>query len=254
MTDLFNLTGRTALITGASRGIGLALAQGLGQAGATVILNGRAPAALTDAAQTLTHRGITARVLPFDVTDPDAARSAIDGWERSQGPIDILITNAGIQHRAPLQDFAPADFARVMQTNVMGVFHPAQACARHMIARGQGKIIAIASLMAALARPTVVPYTASKGAVATMIKGMAADWGPLGLQCNAIAPGYFATDMNRALTDDAVFTAWITRRTPAGRWGRVEELQGAAIFLASAASSFVNGQTIYVDGGISATL
>jgi gluconate 5-dehydrogenase len=252
--DLFNLSGQTALITGSARGIGFALAQGLAQAGARVILNGRDPAALDRAAAGLTNAAFSARALSFDVTDPTATRRAIDGWEQDHGPINILIANAGVQHRGPLQDFDPADFNRLIQTNLMGVFHPAQACARHMIARGQGKIIATASVMSALARPTVAPYTATKGAVAALVKGMAADWGPLGLHCNAIAPGYFATDMNRALTDDPAFTAWITRRTPAGRWGRVEELQGAAIFLASAASSFVNGQTLYVDGGMTATL
>ena len=159
-----------------------------------------------------------------------------------------------MQHRAPLEDFPPDAFERLLQTNVASVFHVGQAVARHMIARGAGKIINIASVQTALARPGIAPYTATKGAVANLTKGMATDWARHGLQCNAIAPGYFETPLNRALMDDPAFTDWLTKRTPAGRWGKVEELVGAAIFLSSAASSFVNGTTVFIDGGITASL
>jgi gluconate 5-dehydrogenase len=250
MVELFDLSGRRALVTGASRGIGRAIAEGLAEAGAEVVLNARDPAAL-DAATA----GIAgARTLPFDVTDHAASQAAVDRFERDVGPIDILVNNAGIQHRAPLEDFPPEDFARLMAVNVAGVFNVAQAAARHMLARGRGKIINVASVNAALARRTIAPYTATKGAVANLTKGMAADWAARGINCNAIAPGYFATPLNAALVADADFTAWLTRRTPAGRWGEVAELKGAAIFLASDAASFVHGQVIYVDGGLTAVL
>ena len=247
---LFSLAGRRALITGSSQGIGLGLARGLAAAGAAVVLNGRDPATLASAAETLPG----AKILAFDVTDALQVRTAIDGFEASIGPIDILINNAGIQHRAPLEDFPAEAFERLMRTNVHSVFHVGQAVARHMIARRAGKIINIASVQTALARPGIAPYTATKGAVGNLTKGMATDWARYGLQCNAIAPGYFDTPLNAALVADPVFSEWLVKRTPAGRWGRVEELVGAAVFLASAASSFVNGQVIYVDGGITASL
>ena len=248
--SLFDLTGRTALITGASQGIGFALAQGLAAAGAHVILNGRDPAKLAAAAARIPG----ATTLPFDVTDHAAARAAIDGLEEGGTALDILINNAGIQHRAPLEDFPPDAFERLMQTNIASVFHVGQAAARHMIARGKGRIINIASVQAALARPGIAPYTATKGAVANLTKGMATDWARHGLTCNAIAPGYFETPLNAALVADPAFTAWLENRTPARRWGRVEELQGACIFLASDAASFVNGHILYVDGGMTASL
>ncbi len=247
---LFSLSGRRALITGASQGIGLALAQGLAQAGAAVVINGRDKARAEAAAATIPG----AEVLVFDVTDAAAARAAIDGWEAAGKPIDILVNNAGIQHRAPLEDFPPDAFERLLQTNIASVFHVGQAVARHMIARGQGRIINIASVNAALARPSIAPYTATKGAVVNLTKGMATDWARHGLNCNAIAPGYFDTPLNAALVADPAFSDWLIRRTPAGRWGRVEELQGACIFLASDAASFVNGHVLYVDGGITASL
>lgn len=248
--ELFDLTGRRALVTGASQGIGLALARGLAGAGAEVVLNGRDPARLAKATQTIPG----ARMLAFDVTDHATARAAIDGFEDAVGPIDILVNNAGIQHRAPLEDFPADAFERLLQTNIASVFHVGQACARHMIARGRGRIINIASVQTALARPSIAPYTATKGAVGNLTKGMATDWAKYGLTCNAIAPGYFDTPLNAALVADPDFCAWLERRTPAGRWGRVEELVGAAIFLASDAASFVNGQVLYVDGGITASL
>ena len=253
-TTLFDLTGKRALITGSSQGIGAALARGLADAGAAVILNGRTQATLDTAAAALRDTGATADTLAFDVTDHAAVRAAVDGFEAANGPIDILINNAGMQHRAPLEEFPAEAFERLLQTNVASVFHVGQAVARHMISRGAGKIVNIASVQTALARPGIAPYTATKGAVANLTKGMATDWARYGLQCNAIAPGYFETPLNRALLDDPAFNDWLSKRTPAGRWGQVEELVGAAIFLSSAASSFVNGTTVYVDGGITVSL
>lgn len=247
---LFDLGGRRALITGSSQGIGFALARGLRDAGAEIVLNGRDPTRLADAARSLGG----ARTLPFDATDHAAVRTAVDGFETGTGPIDILVNNAGMQHRAPLEDFPPDAFQRLLQTNIASVFNVGQAVARHMIARGAGKIVNIASVQSALARPGIAPYTATKGAVANLTKGMATDWARHGLQCNAIAPGYFDTPLNAALVADPAFSAWLGARTPAGRWGRVEELVGACVFLASRASSFVNGHVLYVDGGITASL
>lgn len=246
----FDLTGRRALVTGASQGIGFALAQGLAAAGAEVVLNARDPARLAAAVAQVPG----ARALAFDVTDRAAVFAAVDGFEARQGAIDILVNNAGIQHRAPLEDFPPDAFARLMEVNVTAVFTVAQAVARHMIPRQRGRIINIASVQAALARPTIAPYTATKGAVANLTKGMAADWARHGICCNALAPGYFNTPLNAALVADPAFNDWLVRRTPAGRWGRVEELQGACIFLASDAASFMQGQVIHVDGGLTAVL
>lgn len=251
---LFDLGGKTALVTGASMGIGLALARGLAGAGARVVLNARNPDRLAEAADALRAEGADVLILPFDVTDAEAARAAIDGFEAATGPIDILVNNAGIQHRAPLEDFPVEAFDRLMRTNVNAVFYVAQAVARHMIARRAGRIINIASVQSALARPSIAPYTATKGAVANLTKGMATDWARHGLNCNAIAPGYFDTPLNAALVADPAFSAWLEKRTPAGRWGQVEELVGACIFLSAPASSFVNGHVLYVDGGITASL
>jgi gluconate 5-dehydrogenase len=247
---LFDLTGRRALITGSSQGIGLALARGLAEAGAQVVLNGRDAGKLAAAAAEVPG----ATTLAFDVTDHAAVRAAVDAHEAAGNPIDILVNNAGMQHRAPLEDFPPDAFERLLQTNIASVFHVGQAVARHMIARRRGRIINIASVQTALARPSIAPYTATKGAVGNLTKGMATDWAKYGLTCNAIAPGYFETPLNAALVADPAFTAWLEKRTPAGRWGRVEELQGACIFLASDAASFVNGHIHYVDGGITASL
>ncbi len=247
---LFDLSGNRALITGSSQGIGFALAQGLAAAGAEVVLNGRDAAKLAAAAARIPG----ARILPFDATDHAAVRRAVDGFEAQHGPIDILVNNAGMQHRTPLEDFPPQAFEQLLHTNISTVFNVGQAVARHMIARKAGKIINIASVQTALARPGIAPYTATKGAVGNLTKGMATDWARYGLQCNAIAPGYFDTPLNAALVADPDFTAWLEKRTPAGRWGRVDELVGACIFLSSAASSFVNGHILYVDGGITASL
>jgi gluconate 5-dehydrogenase len=252
--QLFNLTGKRALITGSSQGIGFALARGLANAGASIVLNGRDINKLKDAAAKLREDGIFVELLAFDVTNHTEVRAAIDSFEATTGPIDILINNAGIQHRTALEDFPADAFEKLLQTNVASVFHVGQACARHMIKRAKGKIVNIASVQTALARPGIAPYTATKGAVANLTKGMATDWAQHGLQCNALAPGYFDTPLNEALVADPEFSAWLAKRTPAGRWGNVEELVGACIFLTSDASSFVNGTTIFVDGGITASL
>jgi gluconate 5-dehydrogenase len=248
--DIFDLSGRRALVTGSSQGIGLALAKGLAAAGAAVVINGRH----TDKVRAAVANIAGAEELVFDVTDHAAVRAAIDGFEAARGPIDILVNNAGMQFRAPLEDFPADAFMRLLETNIASVFNVGQACARHMIGRRAGKIINIASVQTALARPSIAPYTATKGAVGNLTKGMCTDWAKYGLQCNAIAPGYFDTPLNAALVADPAFSAWLEKRTPAGRWGRVEELVGACVCLAADASSFVNGHTLYVDGGITASL
>ena len=247
---LFRLDGRRALITGSTQGIGLALAYGLAGAGATVVLNGRDAQRVAAAAEKMRADGCAAECAVFDVTQQAAVVEAIDRVERDCGPIDILINNAGIQRRAPLEDFPGEHWEAILANNVSSVFYVSQAVARHMIPRGRGKIINICSVQSQLGRPTIAPYTASKGAVANLTKGMCADWAKYGIQANGLAPGYFATEMNKALVENEDFSAWLCKRTPAGRWGRVEELNGAAIFLAADASSFVNGQIIYVDGGM----
>ena len=251
---LFDLKGKRALITGSSQGIGLALARGLAGAGAKIVVNGRDVSKVEAAVAALRAGGADALALAFDVTNHHATRKAVDAFEAEVGPIDILVNNAGMQHRAPLEDFPPEAFERLLQTNIASVFHVGQAVARHMIGRGAGAIINIASVQAALARPNIAPYTATTGAVANLTKGMATDWAKHGLNCNAIAPGYFDTPLNAALVNDPEFSAWLKKRTPAGRWGKVEELVGACVFLASDAASFVNGAVLYVDGGITASL
>lgn len=253
-TKLFDLTGRTALVTGSSQGIGFALAKGLAEAGAAIIINGRDTSKIASAVSELSAIGPKVHQLPFDATDHGAAKAAVDGFEAETGPIDILINNAGMQHRTPLEDFPPEAFEKLLHTNISTVFNVGQAVANHMIKRNAGKIINIASVQTMLARPGIAPYTATKGAVGNLTKGMATDWAQYGMQVNAIAPGYFDTPLNAALVADPEFSAWLEKRTPAGRWGNVDELVGASIFLSSAASSFVNGHILYVDGGITASL
>lgn len=251
---LFDLTGRRALVTGSSQGIGYALARGLAEHGAAIVLNGRDRPKLEDAAKALRDSGHDVSVSDFDVTDHNAVRHAVDAIERDIGAIDILVNNAGTQFRTPLEDFPAERWEQLLKANVSSVFHAGQAVARHMIKRGAGKIINIASVQSELARPGIAPYTATKGAVKNLTRGMCADWAKHGLQVNAIAPGYFKTPLNQALVDSEEFSSWLEKRTPAARWGEVDELVGAAVFLASNASSFVNGHTLYVDGGITTCL
>jgi len=252
--ELFNLTGRRALVTGSSQGIGLAIARGMAEHGASIVLNGRDRDKLDAAAETVTVSGHEVAVTSFDVTRADAVRGEIFRIEEAIGPIDILVNNAGMQFRAPLEDFPAEKWEELLKTNVSSAFYVGQAVARHMIPRGKGKIINIASVQSELARPGIAPYTATKGAIKNLTRGMCADWARHGLQVNAIAPGYFKTPLNQALVDDPQFSAWLEKRTPASRWGSVHELIGAAIFLSSDASSFVNGHTLYVDGGITTCL
>jgi gluconate 5-dehydrogenase len=250
---LFSLKGKRALVTGSSQGIGLALAQGLAEHGAAVILNGRDPGKIEVASAELSAKGHKVSTATFDVTSAEAVRTGIEAIE-GEGPIDILINNAGMQFRTPLEDFPVDRWEQLLTTNISSVFYVGQAVARHMIPRGRGKIINIASVQSELARPGIAPYTATKGAVKNLTRGMCADWAKHGLQVNAIAPGYFKTPLNQALVDSAEFSGWLEKRTPAARWGNVEELVGAAVFLSSEASSFVNGHTLYVDGGITTCL
>lgn len=251
---LFDLTGKVALVTGSSQGIGFALAKGLAEAGAKIVLNGRNETKLSEAADSLKKNFPSVSQLAFDVTNYQKVQTEINNYYDKGHKIDILVNNAGMQHRAPLEEFPAEMFEMLMQTNVSSVFNVGQAVAKKMILAGSGKIINIASVQTALARPGIAPYTTTKGAVSNLTKGMATDWASKGLQVNAIAPGYFDTPLNAALVSDPEFSAWLEKRTPAGRWGKVDELVGACIFLASSASSFVNGQTIFVDGGITASL
>ncbi|MCD4513669.1 SDR family oxidoreductase [Brucella pseudogrignonensis] len=251
---LFDLSGKLALITGSSQGIGLALAKGLAEHGAELIINGRDQAKVEAAVKDLRDAGHKAHVSKFDVTDIEAVRAGVNAIEREIGAIEILINNAGMQFRAPLEDFPEDKWQQLLQTNISSVFYVGQAVARHMIGRKHGKIINIASVQSELARPSIAPYTATKGAVRNLTRGMATDWAKHGLQINAIAPGYFKTPLNQALVDNPEFTGWLEKRTPAGRWGNVEELVGAAVYLSSNASSFVNGQVLHVDGGMTASV
>ena len=251
---LFDLTGKRALVTGSSQGIGLALAQGLASHGAAIVLNGRDPGKLDAAATAIRAGGHEVSTAVFDVTDHAAAAAGVARIEAEIGPIDILVNNAGMQFRAPLEDFPADKWDQLLRTNISSVFNVGQAVARFMIGRGRGKIINIGSVQSELARTSIAPYTATKGAVRNLTRGMCADWARHGLQINAIAPGYFRTPLNQALVDNPEFSAWLAARTPAARWGEVEELVGAAVFLAGPASSFVNGHTLYVDGGISTSL
>src|ERR1700712_4442501 len=252
--ELFALTGKRAFITGSSQGIGLALAQGLAEHGAEIVLNGRDAGKLASAAAKLSAAGHKISVAEFAVRGSQAVAEGVEAIERNAGAIDILVNNAGMQFRAPLEDFPVEKWEQLLATNISSAFYVGQAVARHMIRRGQGKIINIASVQSELARPGIAPYTATKGAVKNLTRGMGADWARHGLQINAIAPGYFKPPLNQALVDNPEFSSWLEKRTPAGRWGNVEELVGAAVFLSGSASSFVNGHTLYVDGGITTSL
>lgn len=251
---VFDLSGNVALVTGAHRGLGFAIAQGLARAGAQVILNGRNEQTLASAAQTLDAQGLSVETALFDVTDRDAVRASVAALERSHGAIDVLVNNAGIQRRHAFADFPQEDWDALIATHLTAPFIVSQAVVPEMIKRKRGKIVHIASVLSDLARPTVVPYTAAKGGVRQLTRGMAVELAPHNIQVNAIAPGYFATEMNRALIDNAEFNAWVCKRTPAGRWGQPEEIAGLAVFLASSASDYVTGQILVIDGGMSVAL
>ncbi|MCE9657214.1 MAG: glucose 1-dehydrogenase [Burkholderiales bacterium] len=252
MKNSFDLSGKVALVTGAGSGLGFAMAQGLAEAGARVVLNGRTVAKLEAAAGKLREQGLAIEIAAFDVADSAAVNAGVGDVAARFGAIDILVNNAGVQHRAPIEEFSDADWRRLMATNLDAPFFMARAVVPAMKARRSGKIINIGSLMSSLARPTTIPYQASKGGIAMLTRGLAVELAPHNVQVNAIAPGFFRTELNAALTGNPEFSAWVEKRTPAGRWAAPEELAGAAVFLASAASAFVTGQVLYVDGGFTA--
>jgi gluconate 5-dehydrogenase len=250
---LFDLSGSTALITGSTRGIGLALARGLAGAGARVVLNGRDAGRLDAAVSVLRDEGLRVDGVVFDVTEADAVARGVGAVE-ALGQVDVLVNNAGVQIRGRLDEYPIDDWHRLMACNLTSAFYVARAVVPAMLARGRGKVINVLSLQSELSRPGIAPYAASKGALRMLTRGMCADWAPHGICVNAIGPGYIATDLTASLQADPEFDGWVRRRTPAGRWGEVGDLVGAAVFLAAPASDFVNGQTIYVDGGILAVV
>ena len=249
----FDLTGSRALITGGGSGLGLAIARGLAQGGADVVLNGRNEDKLAKAKDALESEGIAASVAPFDVTEADHVAESIADIERRLGPVDIHVTNAAMVERRPLEAFAPDEWRALMATNLDGPFLVTRALLPAMKARRRGKIINVCSIASDLGRPNIVPYAASKGALKMLTRALAVELAPHNIQVNGIAPGFFKTEMNARLIVDPEFSAWVARRTPAGRWGEPPELAGAAVFLASAAADYVTGHILYVDGGFSAS-
>lgn len=251
----FDLSGRTALVSGSGQGIGRALAEGLAEAGARVVVHGRDAAKAARAAAEITDStGVEALSIAFDLTDSRAVDDGLAEVERLTGTPDVLVNNAGVQRRAPIADFADEDWDALVATNLSAAFRLSRGIARGMIARGSGKIVSIGSVQSQLARPSIAAYSATKGAIVMLTKGLCADLAPHGIQANAIAPGYFETALTRSLVDDEQFSAWVRSRTPAGRWGDVRDLVGALVFLSSSASDFVNGQTLFVDGGMTAVV
>jgi gluconate 5-dehydrogenase len=251
---LFDLTGRTALITGSTRGLGRAFAEGLAAAGAKIILNGTDSDRVATAVAEMRALGHQADGVAFDVTDEAAIVAAFKKFDADSVAVDILINNAGIQWRKPMVDLPTSEWQRVLDINLTAAFVIGREAGRRMVSRGHGKIINIGSLMSGLGRATISPYAVTKGGIKMLTQQMAAEWGASGVQANAIGPGYMLTEMNEALTSNPDFDAWVKARTPARRWGKPEELVGAAVFLASQASDYVNGQIIYIDGGMSAVL
>ncbi|MEF2071113.1 glucose 1-dehydrogenase [Consotaella aegiceratis] len=254
LSEAFGLRDCHVLVTGSSAGIGFALARGFAAAGARVVLNGRTAERIDGACRALANLGFEATGAVFDVTDSAAVETAVATIVDEQGPIDILVNNAGIQHRAPLHEFPEDAFQRLIETNLTSAFRVGKAVAKGMIERRRGSIINVCSVQSELARPSIAPYAASKGGLKMLTKGMALDWGPYGIRVNGLAPGYFKTELNRALVADSGFSDWLVGRTPLKRWGEVDELAGAAIFLASDAASFVTGHILYVDGGVTGCL
>ena len=247
--ELFGLDGKQSLVTGSGRGIGLTLARGLARAGSRVILNDIDEKRLDQAVNDLKGEGYKVSGAVFDVTDKHLGEQ-IEKLEKADGPVDILVNNAGIQIRGPLESFSYEDWQKIININLTGVFNVSRQVVQGMIERGRGKIINICSIQSELARPTIAPYTASKGGVRNLTRGMATDWGKYNIQVNGIAPGYFKTEMTKALYEDKAFDSWLCARVPANRWGNPEELVGAAVFLASKASDYINVHLIYVDGGL----
>lgn len=248
--QLFDLKGKTILITGSGSGLGLAMAKGLGGAGATIVLNGRNPNKIELARKKLNDYGITAHTLVFDVTKKDEITTAISDFESNTARIDVLINNAGINLRGPFSEFEEEKWKEVLDINVNGAMLVSQVVGRYMIKHGTGKIINICSMQSELGRPTIVPYTVSKGAVKMLTKALSTEWAKYNIQVNGIGPGYFETELTRPLKEDKEFDEWLCKRTPSNRWGKPEELVGSAVFLASSASNYINGQIIYVDGGL----
>ncbi|ARS52957.1 glucose 1-dehydrogenase [Kushneria konosiri] len=251
----FDIKGKLALITGSSRGLGFALAQGLAEQGARVIIHGRNEETVQQAVQAIVEAtGAEAFGVTFDVTRSDEVKTALTDLIETHGVPEILVNNAGLQRRAPFTEFDPADWDAVIATNLSSAFYVSSALGRHMAERGHGKIVNIGSVQSLLARQTIVPYSASKGGVAMLTKGMAADLARFNIQVNCISPGYFKTDMNTALWQDEAFNSWVENRTPAQRWGNVQELVGTLLYFCSDASSFVSGQNIFVDGGMTSVV
>jgi len=255
MSSLFDLSGKRAFVTGATHGLGMAMAKGLGDAGAELIINGTTPEKMERALEEYREEGYKVTGFLFDVTDEEAAKEHIDKIEDEIGPIDILVNNAGIIKRTPLQDMDVEDYRRVIDVDLVGPFIMAKHTVKHMIPRGEGKIINICSMMTELGRDTVGAYAAAKGGLKMLTRNMATEWAKHGIQANGIGPGYFATSQTEPIrVDGHPFNEFIIQRTPAGRWGDPEDLAGTAVFLSSKASDFVNGQVVYVDGGILATI
>ncbi len=251
---MFDLQHKVALVTGASRGLGWAMAQSLAQAGAHVVLNARDQQALDARVAELGAQGLSGEAAAFDVNDSDAAQACVSGIATRHGQLDILVANAGINHRAPIGDFATADFQRVMNTNLTSVWVLCKAATKLMLNRRQGRIILIGSISAINARPTISAYVASKGAVHALTKQLAVELAPSRITVNCIAPGFFATEMNTPLLQNQEFNEWVNKRTPAGRWGQLSEIGPAAVFLASDEASYVSGLIMTVDGAFTAAM
>lgn len=255
MTNPFDLTGRRALVTGSSRGIGHAIVRSLLDAGAHVVVHGRdiavAEAAAAEFAQDFGSDAVSAAA--FDITVEESVLTGIRTIE-ADGPIDILVNNAGMQHREPMLDVSLDDWERVIRTDLTSAFLVGRTAARAMVERGSGAIVNICSVQTDLARPTIGAYTAAKGGLRNLTKAMTAEWAGRGVRVNGVAPGYIRTDLTQALVDDPTFNSWVLGRTPVGRWGEPEDIGGAVVWLSSDASRFVSGQVVFVDGGMTAVV